>query len=97
MPAWVFLLIAVASYMTGFVISGAIFSHTMSPSTRRVDLVTVMIIWPVALPCYGVYRSGLAYVEFLERTLYTRGNAVPKNVTKISPRQVTHIERWENE
>jgi hypothetical protein len=96
MPWWVFLLIAVAGYVTGFLVSGAILSHTFRPSIDRVDLVWSMIAWPLFMPGYGMWRAGLAYVEFLERTLTRRKNSMPKNITTL-PRVVNTYKGWENE
>lgn len=95
MPGWVFLLIAVTGYATGFLITGAVLAHTMNPDVRRCDFVWAMIGWPMFGPCYGVYRAVLTYVEFLERTLTERRSRMPlKNVTKL-PRVVTPGERWD--
>ena len=86
---WIWLLISVTGYVAGFIVSGAIYSYTFSASPDRADLVVSMLLWPVILPCHGLYKAALVYINFLEENRVKRirklsGNVVPVVVPRAA-------------
>jgi hypothetical protein len=97
MAGWVWLLIAIASYVTGFLLSGVAYSYLFTPgSYGRSDIVGAMVFWPVVSPCYGVYRGITAYIDFLENTRDKRIRKAASKVTTLTPKSTTLLQgKWE--
>lgn len=92
MSWWFWLIISIAGYVSGFLVSGLVFSKILDPATDPDDVLGAILFWPVTCPGYLLYRGATWYQSILAKNLSKRNT--DKAITSLEGR-VTQLQRKE--